>query len=164
MIEIELRGHEAIIESSKRFRNGLRKTMENSLRRGVRPTIADTKRDIRTSSGLGRTIWGKNSSGLNKLVTLIRVRGNEAQVETGIKFKGLPRMIEEGGQIRPHAIKIGPYTDSLGRNMPARTLQHPGAPVRAHGFGGSNLRRDEGHILETLAGDVGRWLGATFGL
>lgn len=164
MIEIELRGAEALIESSKRFRNGMRRTVENSLRRGVRKTITDTKRDIRTGSGIGRKIWGRNASGLNKLVTLIRVRASETAIETGIKFKGLPRMIEEGDQIRPHAIKVGPYTDSLGRSMPARTLQHPGAPVRAHGFGGSNLRRDEGHILDTLAGDVGRWLGATFGL
>lgn len=164
MIEIELRGAEALIAASKRFRNGLRKTVENSLRRGVRKTIKDTKRDIQTGSGIGRTIWGKNPVGLSKLVTLIRVRGSETAIETGMKLKGLPRMIEEGGQIRPHRIPIRAFTDSLGRNMPARTVQHPGAPVRAHGFGGSNLQRDESHILETLAGDVGRWLEATFGL
>jgi hypothetical protein len=164
MIEIDLHGAEAFLESSKRFRNGLRRTIENSLRRGIRKTITATKTDIRTDSGLGRTIWGRKPAGLNKLVTLIRVRGGETAIETGMKLKGLPRLIEQGGQIRPHAIRIRAFTDRLGRRMPPRTVQHPGAPVRAHGFGGSNLRRDENHILQALSDDVGRWLEAAFGL
>lgn len=163
MIDIDLHGMEALLESSKRFRRGLTRTIANSLRRGVRKTITDTKRDIRTGSGIGVAVWGRKPSGLNKIVTLIRVRADEAQVVTGIKLKGLALLIEQGGQIAPHKIRIGSFIDSRGRHMPARTVQHPGGPVRAHGFGGSNLRRDEDRILNTLADDVGKWLGQAYG-
>jgi hypothetical protein len=86
---------------------------------------------------------------LGKLVGLIRIRAREQQIEAGLYLKGMAKLIEAGGRIKAHRI---------GKGM------HPGADVRAHGFGASNLRRDEGGILAALDTDVGKLLTESYGL
>ncbi len=156
MITIDDRGFEAVARGNAAFLRQAAKVLKNSLTRTLRRTATTVRQDIRSQSGLGRSVWGEKASGLTrqKLVTIIKPRAGGDSIETGLSFRGLPKLIEEGGTIKAHAIR--PSKGKLlvfevnGKIVAARAVRHPGARVRAHGFGGSALRRNETAIAEDL--------------
>lgn len=154
MIAIDLKGAEDLVESSERFRKGFTRAVDHSFRRSLRKTATATRKDIAGQSGFGRSVWGQRSEWgrsvkLSKIVGLIRLRIRDEHVEAGLYLRGMAKVIEEGGRVKPHRFGKG---------------VHPGAAVRAHGFGRSNLERDETRILSTLEADVGDHLEKSYGL
>jgi hypothetical protein len=92
---------------------------------------------------------------------------------TGLRFRGIPRLIEEGGRTKPHKIQSRKGKAGLlvfeGRPrgewgtssiVAIRSVQHPGGRVRAHGFGGSALRRDERLFADDVNASIRRVLDA----
>lgn len=157
MIELELRGVDELMEGNRRFLREAARAIKNSLSRTLRRTATTVRRDVRTASGIGRSIWGRNASGLakQKLVSIIEPRSRGEDIETGLKFKGLPRLIEEGGRIKPHPIKANRarrlvFEGRSGRLVSIQQVRHPGMTVRSHGFGAAAIRQNEGAIAEDV--------------
>jgi hypothetical protein len=156
-IQINLAGAPELIAKSNRIRSLVSRVTLNAIRRVVRRHITTTKQDIRTQSGIGRSIWGKNASGLNTIVSLIRARMTPEMIETGIKLKGLPKMIEEGGRTKP--FQMHPYGNKF-----AKKVTHPGAPIRAHHFAQTQLLRASPLIVREVEISLGRLVGNDRGL
>jgi len=169
-LQLDLRGVDALLTKNRRFPGILRRAVVNSLRRTVRRTATVVKQEIRSGSGIGRTIWGKNASGLTKqgLVSIIRPRVSGDSIETGLSFRGIPKLIEEGGRIKAHRIKGKTARGFLafeGRKglILTKSVQHPGSTVRAHGFGGSALRRNERMIADDVNAAIRKAVEETYG-
>jgi hypothetical protein len=166
-VEIHLSGLDKLMQMNRRFSAAVPGAILNGIRNQVRQTITTVKRDIRTRSGLGNRIWGKNGSGLNKIVTLVKSRAAGGQVETGIKLKGMAAMIESGGQTKPHIIKGKPYLAFPGKGGSGFTItkrvNHPGAPVRRHDFARQALDRDGQKINAAVAASLQRTKERIFG-
>jgi hypothetical protein len=186
MLSLDMRGVAELLAKNASFARALKRAIKNPLQRGARKSATEARKQI-PSSGIGRTIWGKNPSGLTKqkLVTAIEPRGGGESVDgtltgdavvTGVKLRGIPRLLEDGGRIKPHTIKprggaVGrarlAFMGSRGLVMP-RSVRHPGAPVRAHGFAAATLQRNgpaivadvnlsvQNAVAEAYAGGVAR--------
>lgn len=144
-LSLELKGDEILIAASKKFRAALPKTAANAARRVLRRRITTIKKRIRAESGIGRSIWGSKGGGLDKLVTLIRPTGTEDTLSTGVKLKGLPRMIEEGGQTKPHVIKAknAPRLAFVvgGHPVFVKQVDHKrGSVIRPHGIAAAEMK------------------------
>lgn len=169
MIELDLRGVAELAQKNTRFLRDAGKALKNSLTRTTRRGATAVKRDVR-ASGIGRRIWGKDPSGLTKqkLVAAIspRVRGDA--IEAGLRFKGIPKLIEEGGRIKQHKI-IGKTKRGLlvfeghRGTVFARGVRHPGGPVRQHGFGAAWLRQNESMISEDVNQSIRKVVEETYG-
>jgi hypothetical protein len=155
-VMVQLKGVDKLMASNEAFRKRLPGMVLNGMRNQIRRTITTVKRDIRTQSGIGQTIWGKNGSGLDKVVTLIQARVQGTNIETGIKLKGIPVLIEEGGRINPHFIRNG-----FGRS--GNRIPHPGMNVRSHFFARTALDRDSNKVLMEVRLAVQKLIGQTFG-
>lgn len=169
-LSLDLRGVDALIAKNARFPKMLSRAVVNSFRRTLRRTATSVQRDIRSQSGIGRTIWGKNASGLRKqsLVTIIRPRVTEGAIETGLRFRGIPKLLEEGGRLKAHKIRGKSARGLLvfeGRKglVVIKSVQHPGAAVRAHGFGGSALRRNERTIAQDVDASIRKTVEQVYG-
>jgi len=165
-LQLDIRGAERILEGCRTFQRQVSRGFENALRRGVRRALKDVNNDIRNRSGLGRSIWGKKGKGLKAFATLIRPRREGEMVETGIKFRGLAALIEKGGRIAPH--KITPveggkliFEGRSGRVF-AKVVNHPGAPVRAHGYGRQAVEKHAPAIAAEVNESVGKVLQEAF--
>lgn len=157
MISIDLRGAERFLETSRKFRGSLTRTISRSLGRGLRKTAAKTRRDLRGLGmvrGITRSTWGRRKENrLTARVKPIRLRIGGEGVEAALGLYGFAAALEGGGRLVPHTIHVG-----------GRAIRHPGARVERHGFGGSNLRRDDRAILQQLDQDVGELVGRLYGL
>lgn len=164
-LHLQLKGVDALMKQSVTFQKKLPTNVLNSIRRQVRRTITTVKRDIRQSSGIGRRIWQKNASTLNKLVTLVRARVRDNAIETGISLKGLPGLIEQGGQIKRHEIKGKPWLIFTGKQglVFAKKVQHPGAAVRRHSYADQAVKRDESAVQLEVRTGITTLIGETFG-
>jgi hypothetical protein len=164
--ELQLIGAERIAAKGLNFRKQLTRTLENSLRRNVRRSLAGIKTEIR-GTGLGSSIWGRKASGLSTLVSLVRVRREADGFATGVKLSGLAKMIETGGRIRPHDIE--PKNASTlsfradGRTVFAKRVRHPGGPVSRHDIARRALERDAPAISAATQADVVTLLNEVFG-
>jgi hypothetical protein len=107
----------------------------NSIRRGARKIRSETIKQERTR-GVLRTIFAKKASGLQKLISVSRVKKDGAALEIRVTVKGLAQIQETGGTIRPHVIP-----KAFGRTG---SVQHPGA------------RHPQ---IPVFAGLVNRWSG-----
>ena len=166
-IELHLAGLDTLMEMNRRYASGVPGAILNGIRNQVRQTITVVKSDIRTKSGIGRRIWGKNGSGLNKIVTLVKARSAGGLVETGIKLKGLPAIIETGGRIKAHTIRGKPYLRFPGKGGEGFTVtkmvKHPGAPVMRHEFAKDALERDGQKIQLAVSASLQRMKERIFG-
>ncbi len=156
-LSLDLRGVDALIANNKRFLREVTRALKNSLTRTLRRTRTTVQRDIRTESSLGRKIWGRSASGLKSqgLVSIIEPKGEGDGIVTGLRFKGIPRLLEDGGRIKAHRIKAreGRLVFEVGgKTIYARAVKHPGGPVHKHGFGSRRLRENE----RLIADDVNR--------
>lgn len=175
-LQINLRGVEEILAKNARFLPVLRRAVVNSLRRTTRRAATEVKADVRTRSGIGRKIWGKDPSGLTKqgLISIIQPQVRGDSIEAGLKLRGIPRLLEEGGRYGPHTIrsKRGGFLVFEGRPrgefgtssmVVTRKVEHRGSPVRPHGFGGSALRRRQSEIADDLNLSIRNAVNATYG-
>lgn len=153
---VDLKGVDKLIASSQAFRERLPGAVLNAMRDQLRRTLDTVKRDIASNSGIGQTIWGKNPKGLDKLVTLIQARVKDGAIETGIRVNGLPKIIDQGGTIKPHFIRHG-----FGR--PKNRIPHPGTQVRQHGFARTALDRDVSKVILEVRMAVVKLSSQTFG-
>lgn len=167
-ITLDLRGAEELIGTSRKIQGLIGRTTLNAMRRVVRRRITTTKKRIRTESGLGTSIWGKKGSGLEKMVTLIKARLTPETIETGIKLKGLPKLLETGGRTKAHDITsksgvLGPWTFN-GRMMFAKTVKHPGSTIRPHGIAEAELKAAGPEVVREVDAALGKLVGNASGL
>lgn len=172
-ISLEMKGDEALIAASNRYRKGIPRVTLNATRRVLRRAVTVIKKDIRSRSEFGRNLFTKRGSGpdLNKLVTVIRARGTEDSIDTGIRLKGLPKIIEQGGVTEKHTIKprsaprlafqgTGRFSGGL---IFAKVVNHPGSTVRPHGYAAA-VHRTLGPLLTREVGTaLANLKAATFG-
>lgn len=166
MLSLDMRGVSELLAKNRSFGRALKRALKNSLQRGARRSATETRKQVAAQSGIGRTIWGKNQSGLTKqkLVTAIEPRGGGEAVEgslsgdavvTGVRLRGIPKLVEEGGRTKAHTIK--PRGGAVGRERLAfvtggklvrpRSVRHPGSPIRPHGFAAATLQRNAPGIV-----------------
>lgn len=159
MIEVDLRGVEALTRANAAFPKVAARAIKNSLTRTTRRVATQVRKEIRTGSGIGRSIWGQKAGGLTKqkLVSIIPPHASADAIETGLSFRGIPKLVEQGGRIKAHVIKANRskrliFEGRAGRTVVTHSVKHPGAAVRAHLFGQRAIRQNE----PTIADDVNR--------
>lgn len=153
-INIQLKGVDKLMAQNRAFAGRLPGVVLNAVRRPIRRSITVVKRRMRTECGIGVSIFGKNGSGLNSIVTLIKARVRQNQLETGIKVVGLAALIESGGRIKPHIIRRG-----FGRGP----IPHPGSAVRAHHIARQELDKVGPEVMHAVREDISKLIGKTFG-
>jgi hypothetical protein len=153
-ISLQLKGVDKLMAQNRAFAGRLPGVVLNAVRRPIRRSITVIKKRIRTECGIGRSIWGKNGSGLDSVVTLLKARVSAGSLETGVKVKGLPAMIEGGGRINPHTIRRG-----FGRGP----IPHPGANVRAHHIARQEMDRVGPQVMMAVREDISKLIAKTFG-
>lgn len=153
-MKLELRGLDRFIQASNTFERRLPSAILNGIRRPLRRRITKIKQRIKRECGIGKSIWGSKGQGLDKLVTMIRARVVKGHIQTGVRLKGLPAMIDQGGQIAPHTIRRG-----FGRSKP---MPHPGSAVRAHGIARQEMDNAAGEITREVIADVQKLIDKTF--
>lgn len=153
-LSIELKGTEALAKNSVTFKKRYPRTVLNAMRRAIRRDITKIKAALKALSGLGQTVWAKRRGSIPQQVSLIQARvadGGQSLI-TGVKLKGLARLIEEGGRTKAHQIK--PRTAPklafkvAGNLVFARGVNHPGSPVRAHGIAGRIMANNTGPAVQ----------------
>jgi hypothetical protein len=152
----------------RKFARMLDRPIINALRRGLTRVATATKNEIRTRSGIGRSIWAKKASTLSKQVYRMKVTKRGEDLETGIKLKGIPALIEEGGRIAAHSIrpKSRPFLafQASGRWIFTRKpVQHPGSMVHRHGFAKAAMDREAPAIVEEMNRQIGVLKEESFG-
>lgn len=153
-LSLHLKGVDKLMAQNRAFAGRLPGVVLNAVRRPLRRSITVVKRRIRTECGLGASVWGKNGSGLNSIVTLVKARVRQGALETGIKVVGLARLIETGGNIKPHTIRRG-----FGRGP----IPHPGSIVRGHNIARQELDKAGPEVLHAVREDISKLIGKTFG-
>lgn len=157
-----------LVEQSQAFRRSLARTLKNSFTRTLRRTATVVKKDVR-GAGIGRSIWGRNSSGLTKqkLIQTIEPRSDGDEIVTGLVLRGIPRIMELGGRLGPHRIKANRakrlvFMGRAGTLVSVGSVNHPGARVRPYGFAAHAIRRNEGMIVSDLDASVAKALDGAF--
>jgi len=153
-ITLTVEGLDRLRSSLGSVRSRVIPTMIRTARRAVwRYVVPPTKEKIAAESGIGRRIWGENPSGLTTqgLVVQGKLVIGTAAGTTTLKMRGIPALLERGGQIKPHTIRNG--FGRTGKKMP-----HPGMTLRAHGFGQAALDQGEGQISADVDAAVGEML------
>jgi hypothetical protein len=170
MIELSmvLNGEEPIQAFLRDYYKTLDRSLTNALRRGLTRIATATKNQIRTESGIGRTIWGKKPGNLTKQVYRMKITKRGDDLQSGIKLKGLPALVEAGGQIKPHEIKpknrpFLAFRGEKGWVFTKDPVHHPGATVRAHGFGKAAAQREAPAILADMNAEIDALHGKAFG-
>lgn len=131
-------------------------TMVKTANRGIWRYVVDrVKADVSQASGIGRTIWGRDDSGLDKQ-GLVRpgrllIGADKTWGQASLKLRGIPSLLEQGGRIKPHTIRSG--FGRTGKRMP-----HPGMTLRPHGYGKRAMDAGETRIREDIDAAVGEML------
>jgi hypothetical protein len=149
----------------RKFARMLDRPVINAFRRGVRRIATEVRTKMR-GEGIGRSIWGRKPASLTKQVYGMRVTKVGDELTTGVKLKGLPAMIEEGGRVRPHQIKPRPgkALASAARNFFAKgPVQHPGMSIGARHFARTAMSREAPAIMADCNREIGVLKKETFG-
>lgn len=110
------------------------RAVRNGLRRAASRGVTRARKNF-SKRGIGRRIFGKNRSGLTKLVTVGRPEsGALAEASIEIKVKGIPGLMEEGGRTKPHRIKARSgsrlaFRTRTGQLVRPAEVKHPGSRV-----------------------------------
>ena len=129
-------------------------TMIKTARRGVwLYAVPATKEGVARESGIGRRIWGVNPSGLTDqgLVKQGKLVIGKHEGITTLLLRGIPALLERGGQIKAHTIR-----NAFGRK--GKRMPHPGMALRAHNFGQRALDRGEARITRDVDVAIGEML------
>jgi len=119
-------------------------TMVKTARRGVwLYVVPPTRNTIAFESGIGRSIWGRDQSGLEKQGLVkqgkLLLDAGSHWGRTSLLLRGIPALLEDGGRIKPHTLK-----NAFGHK--GRRIPHPGMTLRAYGFGKRAMDRGLGAI------------------
>jgi hypothetical protein len=117
---------------------GLDNLVKNALRRGARRVKTRGIRRL-AKKGIAHSIWGKKRSGLNRAVKVGRAEESGQGWSVDIEAKGIPALVEEGGQGKgPYPIKarrparngrkLLSFRGSGGRGIADGSVTHP--PLR----------------------------------
>ncbi len=163
MIEIDLRGAEKFLATSRRFRGALTGTIYRSLKRSMRRPVVDARREVLGSpvvDRIRRTPWGRRKE--NRLTARVKRFGPSIDGKTvtvGMGIYGAPAAAGTGDRIVPHDIAINQGSHA------GLVIHHPGARILSqHGVGRSGLSRHESEILRQLNEDVGQLVERLYGL
>ena len=131
-----------IKEENKAFRRGLS---------FARTTLVGLYRN----QGIGRTLFGKKKSGLRVLIKRTRVEDNGRLIKGGLDVRGVARLMEQGGQTKPHQIKPknAPYLafkGSRGFVFTKKPVRHPGSRIPRQPQAERALRTAEPRILQQV--------------
>lgn len=105
-------------------------------------------REIERESRLGRGLYVEESYDAALDVEVIEPRNRDGAVQSGLRLKGIARLMELGGRIRQHRLGQG---------------THPGAEVRRYGFARRQLEREPGRAATGIRAGIARLIGAVFG-
>lgn len=154
-LTLELTGVDELVKANATYARRLPGVVLNAIRRPLRRTVTKVRQRIRRESGIGKSIWGARgkAGGLERVVRMISAKASGASIHTGIRLTGLPVLIEEGGQIKPHLIK-----KAWGRAI----AKHPGGPVRAHFFARSEMAHVTAPILQAIRADLDKLKAKVF--
>lgn len=147
-LSLQLKGVEPLIKASASFKRRLPNTVSNAIRRPLRRVATRVKKDIRTKSGIGKTLWGRKGGtrALDRIVKILPAQiRNGGELYTGLRLRGLAKNIEDGTRIKPHLIK-----KAWGRVL----VKHPGANVRAHYFATQAMKGVHNEIVAGVAADI----------
>jgi hypothetical protein len=153
-ITLTVQGLDRLKSSLGAVRSRVIPTMTKTARRGLWiHVIPKTKEAIAQGSGIGRRIWGENPSGLTdqRLVVASKLILGTNYGLTALLLRGIPALLERGGQIQPHVIRSG--FGRTGKRMP-----HPGMTLRPHGFGQAALDKGESSISADVDVAMGEML------
>ncbi len=153
-LTLQLKGVDKLMAQNRAFAGRLPGVALNAVRRPLRRKITVIKRRIKTECGIGDSVWGKNASGLNRIVTLIKARVRAGALETGVKVVGLAALIEQGGRIKPHTIRRG-----FGRGP----MPHPGSTVRGHNIARQEMDAVSSEVMLAVREDISKLISNTFG-
>jgi hypothetical protein len=153
-VSIQLKGVDKLMAQNRAFAGRLPGTVLNAVRRPLRRKITVIKKRLRTECGIGTSIWGKDPSGLNRIVTLLKARVSAGALVTGVKLVGIPAKIEGGGRFNPHTIRRG-----FGRGP----IPHPGSAVRAHNIARQEMDAVAPEVMNAVREDIQKLIGKTFG-
>lgn len=153
-ITLSVEGLDRLKASLGSVRSRVIPTMIKTARRAVwRYVVPPTMDKIAAESGIGRRIWGRDPSGLTSqgLVKQGKLVIGTVAGTTTLLLRGIPALLERGGQIKPHTIRNG--FGRVGKKMP-----HPGMTLRAHGFGQRSLDEGESQISADVDAAMGEML------
>ena len=151
------RGRRVVARKSvSQFRRDVR-ILRKEIDKVALPTIRGFQAEVRKrarkgykGTSLGRALWGRGrqrnrSSNPPLVLKTIRARLSASQggFTGGVLVKGIAALIETGGRIERHTIHGKPflYFEAGGRLVRARSVKHPGAPVRRRPVVVSGLTR-----------------------
>ncbi len=153
-LSLTIEGWDKIRESLGAVRARVIPTMIKTARRGVwLHVVPQTRNAVAQESGIGRTIWGRDQSGLEKQGLVKQgklVIGSQYGV-TSLILRGIPALLEDGGTIKPHTLR-----NAFGH--PGRRIPHPGMTLRAHGFGKDSMDKGLDQIQREVDEAVGEML------
>jgi hypothetical protein len=168
VITIDLRGADKVFEHNRKFRAQVIGTVARSFGRGMRKTTASIRRDLQglgAVRGITRSRWGRDAR--NRLSARVKTYGlrirratnldADQEARMAIGLYGYAAVLEDGGRTVPHEI-------IMRTRRGTKAVRHPGSTLPGHGFGGSNLRRDESAIVSQLDRDVGELLARIYGV
>ena len=153
-LNIKIEGWDRIRESLGAVRARVVPTMIKTARRGVwLHVVPQTRNAVAQESGIGRTIWGRDQSGLEKqgLVKQGKLLIDPTWGRTSLILRGIPGLLEDGGTIKPHTIRNG--FGHRGRRIP-----HPGMTLRPHGFGKDSMDKGLDPIQREVDEAIGEML------
>lgn len=150
-ITLRVEGRERLASAFSSVRSRIIPTMTKTARRGLWVhAVQPTKDSIAQDSGIGRAIWGQNPVGLTdqRLVVASKLILGSTYGLTSLLLRGIPALLERGGQIAPHTIRNG--FGRTGKRMP-----HPGMTLRAHNAGQRAVDKAAGSIQSDVDEAIG---------
>jgi hypothetical protein len=162
-LKITIEGWDRIRESLGTVRGRVIPTMIKTARRGVwLHVVPQTRNAIAQQSGIGRTIWGRDQSGLEKqgLVKQGKLLIDPQWGRTSLLLRGIPALLEDGGRIKPHIINnpFGRKGVMYNRRYISGGMRHPGMTLRAHGFGRDSMDKGMDPIQREVDEAIGEML------
>lgn len=170
-LTLEFKGIDKLMAANQSYARRFPNVVLNAIRRPLRRTVTKIRQRIRKESGIGKSIWGRHgkAKGLETFVREVRTKVVGTSIHAGIRLTGLAAMIEQGGKIKPHLIKIKahPIKNAFGFRgtiqHPGMVVKHPGASVRAHFFAQREMAGISSQVVEAIRQDLEKLKVKTFG-
>lgn len=148
-ISLSLENADRVSKSLGQVEHAIIPTMVKTANRGIWQHIVPKVRTrIATESGIGRTIWGHDQSGLAKQGLarpgkILIGEGGTTWGQASLRLRGIPSLLENGGRIKPHTLR-----NAFGHR--GRRIRHPGMTLRPHHFGRETLDAGEARIRQDI--------------
>jgi len=156
-IGLSLENADRVSKSLGQVERAIIPTMVKTANRGIWLYVVHKVRTrIAQESGIGQAIWGRDVSGMEKqgLVRTGRLLIGEGGITWGqasLVQRGIPALLESGGQIKPHTLR-----NAFGHR--GRRIPHPGMRLRPHHIGRSVFADAEGRIQNDIDAAIAEML------